>query len=356
MLPDQSSSLQLTAMTLRGIGSYLTGARLDIRPLTILCGKNGSGKSTWLKVLNTLARALEQRRLPYGYHVADWSPDDIQLTNAFYHLASPEDHVRFDDSESMALYGPPATIGLEITAVCERAPRFGDKTKSRNSAIERYLFQGAFATGTRFRVRISHPSYYLDSTETPSLRDFVELAVNGDVIRMEGERDPLQHFVDNHRRPRRTKPYVLSCSPSIINSNRREQDLVNLAKVTSFPGLRCDTDLPLDVPFTLSDLVSHFETCISDLVGEVLHGFFYVGPVRSVQTEVVADSSPYNSHIADSRREVGAKGEHASALERQFANVYMRDRLLGDFAPADINVQKCLIWLSGNYRDDDYGS
>ena len=43
-----SAPLRLTAMTLRGLGPYLHGARLEIKPLTILCGENGSGKSTWI--------------------------------------------------------------------------------------------------------------------------------------------------------------------------------------------------------------------------------------------------------------------------------------------------------------------
>ena len=46
--------VRLTALTLRGVGSYLHGARLEVKPLTVLCGPNGSGKSTWFKVLNLL--------------------------------------------------------------------------------------------------------------------------------------------------------------------------------------------------------------------------------------------------------------------------------------------------------------
>ena len=46
-----SAPLRLTAMTLRGLGPYLHGARLEIKPLTILCGENGSGKSTWIEAI-----------------------------------------------------------------------------------------------------------------------------------------------------------------------------------------------------------------------------------------------------------------------------------------------------------------
>jgi len=51
MIPDPRPAMILDAMTLRGIGSYLHGARMDINPLTILCRANGSGKSTWFKSL-----------------------------------------------------------------------------------------------------------------------------------------------------------------------------------------------------------------------------------------------------------------------------------------------------------------
>ena len=59
-----SAPLRLTAMTLRGLGPYLHGARLEIKPLTILCGENGSGKSTWLEALRFLKSAAEDNQFP----------------------------------------------------------------------------------------------------------------------------------------------------------------------------------------------------------------------------------------------------------------------------------------------------
>ncbi|MEI7899155.1 MAG: hypothetical protein WCK89_02815 [bacterium] len=59
-LPSQCiAPLRLKEITLHGIGSYYKPARLEIKPLTILCGTNGSGKSTWMKVLSALKEALE---------------------------------------------------------------------------------------------------------------------------------------------------------------------------------------------------------------------------------------------------------------------------------------------------------
>jgi predicted ATPase len=55
--------LRLDSMTLRGIGSYYDGAELKFRPLTVLCGTNGSGKSTWFNRLAMLQRSMDRLNL-----------------------------------------------------------------------------------------------------------------------------------------------------------------------------------------------------------------------------------------------------------------------------------------------------
>lgn len=57
--------LELTAMTLRGIGPYFMPARLEFAPITVLCGENGSGKSTWFKVLKILCDSCNSDYFPY---------------------------------------------------------------------------------------------------------------------------------------------------------------------------------------------------------------------------------------------------------------------------------------------------
>ena len=59
-----SAPLRLTAMTLRSIGPYLQGARLEIKPLTVICGENGSGKSTWLEAVRYLKLATADPNFP----------------------------------------------------------------------------------------------------------------------------------------------------------------------------------------------------------------------------------------------------------------------------------------------------
>jgi AAA15 family ATPase/GTPase len=62
-----AQSFALNAITLRGVGSYLYGQRLDLRPLTIICGENGSGKSTWFKALNLLKNSIHQPAFPFVF-------------------------------------------------------------------------------------------------------------------------------------------------------------------------------------------------------------------------------------------------------------------------------------------------
>ena len=77
-----SAPLRLTAMTLRGLGPYLHGARLDIKPLTILCGENGSGKSTWdWNALEAVDRcvSLDKSSLNYGAAPMNYPfPSDVE--------------------------------------------------------------------------------------------------------------------------------------------------------------------------------------------------------------------------------------------------------------------------------------
>jgi len=76
-----NAKLALRAITLRGIGSYLHGARLDIRPLMILCGTNGSGKSTWFAPAGWVLRGwmctTRSKRSPYRVAVALQSPGSL---------------------------------------------------------------------------------------------------------------------------------------------------------------------------------------------------------------------------------------------------------------------------------------
>ena len=376
MLPEQQTPLVLTAMTLRGIGSYLHGARLELRPLTVLCGKNGSGKSTWLKVLNLLSESLEAGRLPFGYVVNDWEPDNIQILNAFYHLADPEEHARFADAKATGDYGPPGTIGLQLQVIRDiNLPMSKALDFQPQGKPQEFLWAGNCRMGTRFRLRFAHPSYYDDSTPTPELFHLVELEMDGQyLISMNGERDPLQRFEEGHSRPRRTKPYELSCSGAFLPGHAPDaEDALVLANVTDLVHLNCETHREDCPPGLVSEIVKVFETRIRQLLEIVLNGYFYLGAIRQPHTKlsvgdyqqvqqvqehprrgpVEADGSTRDRDAVLRRRHVGIVGEHAWLLERYFAGDEMRPVILGYLSPEDMNGSNCLRLLSEESRSAD---
>ena len=358
MTPDQRASLVLKAMTLRGIGSYLMGDRLEFKPLTVICGTNGSGKSTWLKALNVLTKSLALDRLPYGFEVSDWDPNDIKFTSAFYHLASEEDADKVADSERDDRFGPPGTVGLEID--CDNEVRLGtqhsapDATKN---AAWNLLWAGVFSPKSRVRLRIAHPTYWSDTEPTPHLEHFIELQVNGaQTIRLRGERDALQRFEEGVRYPRRTKPYILEASRSLITGiDDDTESIVSIATVYDLNNVRLLSlfeDVDDECAATLLRL---FEERFCAILKHVLDGYFYIGAIRHPHMTLQLTANHDVSALScTSDRHVGASGEFAWQREAETENTPMRFTVdfPGTFQPDDIDVKKFLVRLSAENRED----
>ena len=289
MIPAQQAPFLLTAMTLRGIGSYLHGSRLDLKPLTILCGKNGSGKSTWLKALNLLKNSLAARRLPYGFCQSDTTNDDIEFTNAFYFLAGPEDHEQFSSEKETGEFGPPGTIGMEVILARDfqlpvvptpLAP--GMRPPECVNECHEFLWKGSFREGTRVRLRVAHPAHVEDAVHTPELLDLIELSFDDEhVLRLKGPREPAQHFSDGQRGPRRAFPYTLSCSPAYLP--RAQQSFADLVDVAELTDINRRLVKPVSEGIVASDatmLLDFFEARFCQILKIALDGFFYLGAIR----------------------------------------------------------------------------
>jgi energy-coupling factor transporter ATP-binding protein EcfA2 len=373
MLPEQQNPLALTAMTLRGIGSYLHGARLEFRPLTILCGKNGSGKSTWLKALNVLSKSLEAGKLPFGFDVADSATGGIQLENAFYHLATPEDHSRIADPDATRQFGPPSTIGLEFEAVQSRSLSHTEGNANLLSGMaQRFLWLGQCEAGTRFRVRLAHPSYCRDGMATPELYHLIELQLNDTfVVQMKGERDPLQTFEGGCSRPRRSRPYELSLSAAFLPGwKHNDNDILPLATVAELPILQCVPHLDhpqvklaadrLNDAGELSRLaagvVEYLDIRIRQLLELVLGGYFYIGAIRQPTTGVeiprVKPEKEEQSTTILQRRHVGDSGQYAWLMERHFKKCKMRQHELREFHPDDFTPTACNAFFTPECRKE----
>lgn len=348
------ADFRLEAITLRGIGSYLHGARLVLKPLTVLCGKNGSGKSTWFRSLNLLQEALDAGTFPYGYPASDWEPYDIRVINAYYHLGWTGLPTQDDDAGIRAEFGPPGTIGLEFVALKDQAWNVpGGRVRECGNQYQELLWNGVCPAGTRFQLRIAHPTYISDDVRTPNLYHLIELVVDDTRrITFTAERDPWQKFEKGYSRPRRSKPYEVSCSSDFLPSIAGEEirtvvicTITDLANLVTKPS-----NQELDSNKT-GEIVNRCEHLIRTLARGLLAGVFCLGAVRRPQSQVTVGQATGMPDVRKDRY-VGVEGEAAWDIERVFGGRLMTPYCLGEFSPQDIDSVSCL-WSFQTERHSD---
>ena len=186
-MKDWMSPVILEAMTLRGLGSYLHGGRLEVRPLTILCGTNGSGKSTWFRMLSLLKQSSEEKKLPFAFSddICCGEGDFQDYTNAFVKWELDR-HASLASPEKDAEYGRLGTIGLHVKVAYEvelGASRTGYEVAHDAGAVaQAFLWGGQCPPGMRLRIRMS------DTTCDPDLAwmpRHAEIAIGDLFIRFE---------------------------------------------------------------------------------------------------------------------------------------------------------------------------
>ncbi len=310
MSGQTSGGLILDAMTLRGVGPYGHGSRLEIRPLTILCGTNGSGKSTWLKALNLLARSHAKVMLPFEFDRTDsglWHDE----TNAMVR-AEPEAPRLLRDAEADVRYGPLGTIGLEFVAATDlelsgsttvAAPR-----AEVGSPAQAFLCGGRCRKGTRFRLRLAHPTRNND--EDPPLDHLVELRLN-------------DAFTLRLRRDANAPVYEFSCSSAFLPGQIGDDFMVKVAEVSISSG-HPDIVHHIEGSVTAGDqtsLLNHMVARVRNLLGLLLSGYFYLGAIRDLHVGGSLSEQPPLSMRNELGRDVDrikalAGSKHADEVER----------------------------------------
>ncbi|CAN5626874.1 hypothetical protein BH11PLA2_BH11PLA2_49940 [soil metagenome] len=303
-------SLVLDSVTLRGIGSYLNGARLDIRPLTVLCGENGSGKSTWFNTLNLLKRSLAIPLFRFELASTQSFAGLHDYTNA-YLKTFPEYCI---DEEPNRDFGPFGTIGLNIVATesitfPNELDALHNPALDSHSAIKTFLWKGFCPKGTNFRIRICHPTtmaVFSDEPQ-PQLCDLVELQINGLIaIRF--------------RKLLHEKQYSVYSPSSFFTDEIADETFHKICDYIAPNSLVPPINNAID-PEALHLFCTTAISRICQLLRHILDGFYYISAIRDIETRsTTQEEQPYDAAPSTAGdRYVGAKGQHTWDLESIYA-------------------------------------
>ncbi len=316
MEPGAIKPLRLEAMTLRGLGSYLHGGRLEIRPLTVLCGTNGSGKSTWFRMIDLLRQS--KNTLPFEFQEDVWHGEGWHgYTNAFVEFED-DPCARLASAEQDREFGGLGTVGLHVVADLDfdldgaaQSPRpegLSEITFDHESVAQSFLWAGRCRRGTRFRLRMSNANSM--SVPTSRLPRCAELVIGDDfVIRFEGTAVPGR--------------FDAACTRAFWPGY--ESDDLTVLEVASFelgPGV-IPTNIRGPDGAEGFDLLEQFCAAaiarIRQLLDLFLCGTFLLRAIRPPRREGGVPIAEMNDESVMEERSVGDGGEFAHALGRRFA-------------------------------------
>ena len=288
------SPLRLRALTLRGIGPYVHGARLDVRPLTILCGENGSGKSTWSGIVDLLRASMQAPCFPFelkppedrviGDYVSSFLSGQLvaEGMRALLDGCTPDDALAaFRSEQSDEEFGDLGTIGIHMQTgrdVSLGELRITAQGTSGGASHGVDILNAEWPKGTALRIRLTHPEL------SPDRHGRIELAVNGVIRVLFDQRDdriPKGSYVAYLDREW-VRP-AASGKPATDN-------LVPVACVRPRLG---STDIDLIAPkedskaATAERLCTEAAAAIHDILISLLSGVFHMSAIRRPFTDEV---------------------------------------------------------------------
>ena len=346
-----SAPLRLTAMTLRGLGPYLHGARLEIKPLTILCGENGSGKSTWIEALRILSLVSSEQE---DFPICKWSYNTVSedaknpnhevdtigscfergLLNA--NLLSfdqssdgpviPREERRRQSNESrerrLAIldktederspFGPAGCVGLELRVMPKQStedvpdlPSPSDVSDLQTSA-QRLLRTCELIPGSTIRLRLARPSIPQNAAGCGGLDglwNLIELKLNDQFT------FHIRRLRDNRWTVYCSKAFLPGCAAdeseahdlAFMDSSAIEVDeLCDRMRCSNcLSGEHGDVSKSHETCETCGDssvlirsLVANFRTLFRELTRQTLAGFFPIGPIREMHESEIAKLAP----------------------------------------------------------------
>ena len=305
--------LRLTALTVRGIGPYYLGGRLEIAPLTILCGANGSGKSTWIKVLDLLRLSAERDSLEYPFPCHIKAPEQRTLEE----FGSSEADLRHLVSEDSDIaYGPPGTIGVEC--VVDRPFCLQDINPAMRDTRP---WTNRWKQGSKLRFRLTYPEI------CPGASRSIELSVDDAVVyrrvyapspRSEARNEIWWNILFFAGSDEPVEPHALVHLWHPPDEDGVYSDTPDL---TAWVEQGIGSETLENVRQSLSDSQDWFFNFVQALIREVLAGVFCLGAVRNMLQgrdawTATGKSRDEEDHVR--RRDVGVDGSMTYPVFEEF--------------------------------------
>lgn len=306
---------KLNKLTLRGIGSYLDGAEIDIRPLTILCGTNGSGKSTWINTLTLLKSATTELLSSSGkinfdsFH--DICKKEKQITEIEKAGEKKERYgtiantrISWADSDGIVnkmvesegeekLHGPIGTIGFYFStgsgSVYRQAGKFSFLEDMPGGPLLKFLEKGTIAKDTKIKIFLTIPD---SVNEVEGLTQGFEITFGNE-----------ETLIYEKLTKRNLFRFKVSCQDyeKEFNSN----------------GLRDSRHK------NLLDYSNKAFRRIITLLNDLLSGFFHIGAIRDIFDKDQEEYRDVNEGLVTKERSVGIKGEFTHFLVNRYCWNYM---------------------------------
>ena len=336
-----SAPLRLTAMTLRGLGPYLHGARLEIKPLTILCGENGSGKSTWIETLRFLKLAAGDNEFPLKVHADANRLTRLDVNHVLLHAGPRGDSIpagkiknarlallgelNESDPEDESLresnrdeFGPPGCVGLTIKVLdskqFQNIQSNGIRLPSKpTTAPERLLWEGRIDRGATIELRWALPhkddaqpnddaQERNDNLENgDGLHQWVELKLHDEfrpknpyVLRLQRSLDRVAPNFYRTRTLQETS-WTFDGSEDFLFGQSFYANPILLGTITADDGQEQES--------LIEPAYKNFLLLFRDIVQELLRGFFPIGPLRKILSAQTTKVSALKERDEDEEEE-----------------------------------------------------
>lgn len=304
-LPSQCiAPLRLKEITLHGIGSYYKPAWLEIKPLTILCGTNGAGKSTWMKVLSALKDAIKAPEEKNDKVVNERFFD--RLNNAVNERFLVNTYLNDDKNKISQVDGGDTYCGpfgsFSVTFTCVKPIKLTEFDLSRNSPDQTSVLKiGELKRGDTVRLRFTQYKWYKELTGGHT-QIGGRLTVNGKYIETRVHQENSEYAISLH--------------------------LGTESDVTDTKLTICDKT-PSSVEQT-PELCEALEQRLKEIVAKFVAGFFPISAIRNIVKSVEQSTESMQAYKTTALkngkcRYVGKNGEHTNFFRHYLSIVPVFD-------------------------------